>query len=209
MVERCRRGNRQAQQEVYSRTSGRIYRLLLNLTGSPEDAFDLAQDTYVRGFSRMARFGGRCSLSTWLYRIAVNEAMQFLRHRRMAKKKMKSLQVDDRVESEGERSTVKLDVNSALARLEPADRLMLLLRYREGLDYRAIAEVVGCAEGTVGSRLNRASGRLRRQLGDGYAPPEEIASLKHQNRGGRSGRRVKRGSDRGKRPGPAELSHGV
>ncbi len=192
LVERCSRGDRDAQHEVYSQTSARIYRLLLKLTGSPEDAFDLAQETYLRGFSRMEHFNGNCSLATWLYRIAINEAMQFLRRNKMARVKMKSLPAVDGVGLEDERSMARLDVNAALARLGPVDRLVLLLRYNEGLGYRAIAEVVGCAEGTVGSRLTRANERLRQLLGDGYAPPEETMAAKHQRKGDVSRLRAKR-----------------
>ena len=175
LVERCRRGDRVAQHELYLRTSTKLYHLLLRLTGCREDASDLTQETYIRGFSRIGQFNGNCAIETWLFRIAVNEAMKLLRHNKMAKAKIKSLMVEDCVKSTGEQNVARLDVKEALARLNYADRLILLLRYNGGLDYRAIARILGCAVGTVGSRLNRANGRLRQELGDGYAPREEEA----------------------------------
>ena len=72
-----------------------------------------------------------------------------------------------------------------MAALDPGDRLLLLLRYQEGLDYRTIAEVAQCAEGTVASGLNRARRRLRGLLDAGYGPGEETGAARHPR-----GRRV-------------------
>ena len=79
MVEGCRRGDRQAQRDLYETTSDRVFGLLLRMTGSKDDAFDLSQETYLKAFSQIEKFEGRSSIATWLYRIAVNEALQFLR----------------------------------------------------------------------------------------------------------------------------------
>ena len=180
LVERCRNGDREAQRELYARTSERIYRLLLRMTGSPDDAFDLAQDTYLRAFTRIGQFDGRSSLATWLYRIATTEALQFLRRARRTRANRQESRAEVAMESAGEQITARLDVHHALAKLEPLDRTMLLLRYQEGLDYRAMARIVGCAEGTVASRLNRARARFRERMGQSYAPREETNAVEHQ-----------------------------
>ena len=75
LVDGCRKGEREAQRELYARTCERIYALLLRMTRHPEDAFDLAQDTYLRAFARIGQFDGRSSLATWLYSIAVTQAL--------------------------------------------------------------------------------------------------------------------------------------
>ncbi len=168
LLERCRGGDREARQELYVRTSERIYRLLLKMTASPDDAFDLAQETYLKAFARIGQFDGRSSIATWLYRVAVNEALQFLRRREKLRVTVPEAAAERRTDSDIERHTVRLDINGALAVIAQTDRAMLLLRYQEGLDYRTIAEVVGCAEGTVASRLNRARQRVREILQESY-----------------------------------------
>lgn len=185
LLERCREGNRDAQRELYDRTSESVYRLLLKMTASPDDAFDLAQETYIKAFTRIGRFDGRSSVATWLYRVAFNEALQFLRRAGKTRMKLQEVVPDDDMESDIEQSTVRLDVNDALALLPARDRAMLALRYHEGLDYRAIAEVVGCAAGTVASRLYRARQGLREILQKSYAPGEEGAHDKHPNGDGK------------------------
>jgi RNA polymerase sigma-70 factor (ECF subfamily) len=181
LAEQCRQGNREAQREVYARTSERIYRLLVRMTGSPDHACDLAQDTYLRAFTRISQFDGRSSLATWVYRIAVTEALQFLRRAKRGRENLRTGVPNPEIPSTVEASISKLDLQEALSALEPTERALLLLRYQEGLDYRAIAEVLGCAEGTVGSRLNRARERLRNGLGRSYASAEESEAGKHQN----------------------------
>ncbi len=183
LVERCRKGDRKAQRELYDRTSGRIYSLLLKMTANPDDAFDLAQETYLKAFVHIDRFDGKSSVSTWLYRVAVNEALQFLRRANMTRVKLPEVAREHDSHFDAERSTIRLDVADALSTLVPTDRAMLLLRYQEGLDYRTIAEALGCAEGTVASRLNRARARVREILRKSYALGEEKDNGEHPIRG--------------------------
>ena len=82
LVSGCRAGDRLAQRTLYERTSERIYRLLLRLTRDHEDASDLAQSVYLRVFERIGQFDGQSQLTTWVYRIALNEALQHLRRRK-------------------------------------------------------------------------------------------------------------------------------
>ncbi len=182
MVERCRKGQREAQREFYARTVDRIHRLLLKMTNREEDAFDLAQETYLRAFAHIGQFDGRSSLQTWLYRIAVNEALKSLKRAKAQRKTLGSLSADPtRLEASGNQGDARTDVSAALAELSPSDRMMLLLRYEQGLDYRAIAAAVGCAEGTVASRLNRSRRRLRALLEPSYGNREETHAGTHLN----------------------------
>ena len=191
LVKRCREGDRQAQRELYDRTVERVYRLLLRLANNNrDDAFDLTQDTYVRVFTQLDRFDGRSRFETWLYRIAVNEGLQFLRDAGRRRKRARTVAREDRAESHEHEVTAKIDLDRALARLDDTDRTILLLRYQVGLDYRAIAAATDLAEGTVASRLNRARKKLRDLLGPAYGPPvgspckmEETAAKRHPNKG--------------------------
>lgn len=179
LVERCREGERQAQREVYDSTSQRIYRLLLRMTGNADDAFDLAQETYLKAFSQIGRFDGRSALATWLYRIAVNEALQFRRRAARERSGREAREIEPVLESGTERTAISLDVADALSTLPADDRAILLLRYQEGLDYRTIEEVLDCASGTVASRLNRARQRLRDILQKSYGPREDEWAADH------------------------------
>ena len=175
----CRRGDREAQRELYDQTSQRVYRVLLRMARNAEDAFDLAQETYLKAFRELDRFDGRSAVATWLYRIAVNEALQFIRRSKKITIRQGGEGIDPVERTPLDRGDVRLDVNDAMAKMPPTDRAMLLLRYQEGLDYREIAEIMGCAEGTVASRLNRSRQRLRELLEESYSSREDIATLKH------------------------------
>lgn len=176
LIARCKRGDRAAQHALYERTSERVFRLLVRMTHSHERAEDLAQETYLKAFSAIATFDERSALNTWLYRIAVNEALQWLRRKKPAliDPEVASARPDPR--DNGHDPGTRLDIEGAMAVLDPVDRAMLLLRYQEGLDYRAIAEITDIAMGTVASRLNRARERLRGLLRD-FAPQREETRL--------------------------------
>ncbi len=173
LVQRCCDGDREAQSEFYTRTSRRIYGLLLRMTGSEEAASDLAQETYLRAFARIQDFDARSTVATWLYRIAVNEALQHLRRLQRERERSEPVLPDVATPGFEDHHAAKLDVAEALGALAPDDRAVLLLRYQEGLDYRRMAAVLDCAEGTVASRLNRARAKLGELLGEGYAVREE------------------------------------
>jgi RNA polymerase sigma-70 factor (ECF subfamily) len=183
LVDRCQEGDREAWRELYDRTVERVYRLLRRMTGNDHDAFDLAQETYVRALVRIDQFDGRSSVSTWLYRIAVNEALQFMRREKRTLKHLQTFVEQPAPEPLADPAMARIDVNEALESLAPSDRVILLLRYQEGLDYRAMAEVLDCADGTVASRLNRARQRLRELLGRGYETGEESGGAGHPTNG--------------------------
>jgi len=193
LTARCRDGDREAQYELYDQTVTGIHHLLLKMTGNAEDAFDITQDTYIKAFAAIERFDGRSTIDTWLYRIAVNEALQFFRRGKREQRKREQLAGTVAQSSEtpdsgsDERSTMKMDVVSALAELDPDDRAILLLRYQEGLDYGALAEVLDCPAGTIASRLNRARRRIREKLEKDYGNDEETVGMRHQNIGKGSG----------------------
>lgn len=159
----CQRLDRAAQQELYARFADRLYRLLLKLTRRPDDAFDCVQNTFLRAFERIGQFDGRAALSTWLYRIAVNEAL-LLGRRSAAARAAQDRAARQRTGNGQPTPGLRLDVAHALDRLSQEDQLILLLRYDQNLDYRTIGDVLSVPGGTVASRLNRARERLRELL---------------------------------------------
>jgi len=168
LVKRCLAGDRDAQRQLYETTCQRIYGLLLRMTGNVEDASDLTQATYVKGLQKLDQFDGRSAVTSWFYKIAVNEALQFRRRASIGTTKLRELAPIRSIEAKHPQTDVRLDVEAALMELSPDDRVLLLLRYQEELDYRGIAAVLDCAEGTVASRLNRARDRLREVLQKSY-----------------------------------------
>lgn len=180
LIEACRRCDRDAQHELYERYGERIYRLTLRLAGNSHDAFDLTQETFVRAFQRISAFDGRSDVGTWLYRIATNEALQLFRRRGTEQRHLRVL-AEQRARA-GDTCTASdgPEVDGALARLSEPHRVILILKYQEGLRYEEIAEVLEIAPGTVASRMNRARAELRAILTDESSlPAEETADQQH------------------------------
>ncbi len=162
LVARCREGDREAQGDLYALTSDRIYRLLLRMTGRPDDAFDLAQDTYLKVFASIDQFKGDSGLTTWIYRIALNEARQHLRRRRIADAKLKIVkEMREYATAVEPDPTALVDMREALNRLPVAERTMIVLRHFDQLSYDEMAQLLEKAPGTIASALNRARRMLR------------------------------------------------
>lgn len=183
-IEAAKRGDREAMRRLYDRHVGRVFPLLLRMTGREEDAFDLTQETFLRAFERIEAFDGRSAFGTWLYRIAVNEALQQFRkrgteHRHRAEAAAAQRSRDENV---GQAIQRRIEIEDALSRLSSDHRAVLLLRYQEGLDYAAIAEILGCEPGTVASRLNRARAELRGILDEREPAAEVRAASGHRIR---------------------------
>jgi RNA polymerase sigma-70 factor (ECF subfamily) len=129
-----------------------------------EDAADVMQQVFLQVFRKIDQFSGRSQLSTWLYRVAVNEALQHLRTRDRAVTRTLEFDVVDRSPASTQRSEDAEILEQALARLDPELRCVFLLREGEGMDYHDIASALNIVEGTVASRLNRARRQLRDHL---------------------------------------------
>lgn len=160
LVAACCEGDCDAQRELYERHCQRVYRLMYRMVG-PEHADDLTQQVFLRILQTIGQFRGQSALSTWLYRLATNEALQFLR--RNARRTTLALRVepaDDRA-PEHRRLEDRETLEQALAELDPDLRAIFLLREVEQLSYYEIAMALDIAEGTVASRLNRARRLLR------------------------------------------------
>jgi len=175
LVERHARGDESAFDEVYTLHSGRVYGLCLRLAGDPEEAFDLAQEVFLRVHRHLARFRGRSSLSTWIYRVTVNHCRSRLARRRISAVPLEeAVARGDEPRARGadpERlavvSQASRRLGAALARLPLKLRMAVVLRDVEGLAYGEIASVLRVPVGTVRSRIARAREALRQELGDG------------------------------------------
>lgn len=163
LVEACLAGNRCAMQQLYEQCSDHVYGLMVRMVGR-QDADDLTQHVFLTMFRKLNQFNGQSKLETWLYRLATNEALQHLRRN---KRRSTAPLVTEPETSDPDRIGVSEEaelLETAMSRLEPELRAVVLLKEQRGLSYQEIAVAVGIPEGTVGSRLNRARKELRQEL---------------------------------------------
>lgn len=188
LVERFRRGDWTAFEEIVAGYQDRVFTQCYHLTGNYADAQDLAQEVFVRAFRGLASFRGDAELGTWLHRIAVNLFLNWRKGRRTAATVVSIDETRDTGEGvlqwqlagDCEDPTEVMDreqrrqlVREAIARLPRDFRAVLILRDMEGHSYEDIAQILGCSLGTVKSRLNRA----RKALRDTYAELSSQAGL--------------------------------
>lgn len=163
-------GHRDAFSDLVLRHQDRIYRLALKFVRRPDLAEDVAQRVFLNAYARLAEFKAEAAFTTWLYRIAFNESVSTLRYEK--RRRMAPIQegageapaVDGNPSEAMEREEARSRVQAALARIDPEDRALLLMREMEGLDYSRIAQVLEVPVGTVRSRLHRAREALRAEL---------------------------------------------
>ncbi len=182
-LEALRAGDRAEFARLVEATSGAIYRLALKMLDNPQDAEDVLQDTYMKAYRHLSGFDGRSKLSTWLYRIATNEALMLIR-----KRQPEGISIDDNVETgEGEQEPIQIvdwcclpeeelmssegraHLDQAIDGLPYSLRVVFLLRDIEGLSTRETADVLNLSETAVKTRLSRARLRLREELSAYYA----------------------------------------
>ncbi|MFP4200414.1 MAG: RNA polymerase sigma factor [Clostridia bacterium] len=179
LVNLARSGDVSAFETLVEEYDGRIYNMSFRMLGNSEDARDITQETFLKAYSSLPRFRGDSTFSTWVYRIAKNACLDFLRRRSrgMAFSLDEPLNTE---EGELERqipgdlpdpeevaldSEVRRAVADAIANLPPHHRSIIVLRDIEDLRYEEIAEVLEVELGTVKSRLYRARAALSKVLG--------------------------------------------
>ena len=163
IVSACKEGDRNAQRLLYERHNRDIYRLMVRMVGL-DDANDLTQQVFLRLLVNIAQFSGRSRFETWLYRVAMNESLQFLRRRAREKDRVPLQEPADRARPHEVRVEHRELLQHGLERIDPELRSIFLLREAEQFSYQEIALILGISEGTVASRLNRARRQLRERL---------------------------------------------
>jgi RNA polymerase sigma-70 factor (ECF subfamily) len=175
LVTRHRYGDPRAFEEVFARFSPMVFNIALRLSGDSQDAADLSQEVFLRVHRHLGRFGGRSSLKTWIYRVAVNHCRSRLGRKRLPCRPLAAVSQDrEREVPDPRRGPEELAVAGDLARLVEEALAALPLRFREavvlrdleGLSYQEIAAVLRVRIGTVRSRIARGRARLRSLLED-------------------------------------------
>jgi RNA polymerase sigma-70 factor (ECF subfamily) len=173
LVARLRAGEQDAYREIVDAYRDRIITVVSRVAGAGADAEDLAQDAFLKAFAALDRFDGRSALFTWIYRIAVNTARDWVDYRR--RRPVVPLEGPHGGPAEpadtsplpaeaAERQELRAAVRAALERLPEPFRTTLILREMEGHSYEEVAEILGISIGTVESRLFRARAKLRALL---------------------------------------------
>lgn len=170
VIEGCRKGDYDAFRALFESHKDRVYSIALRYSGDRAAAMDIAQDTFLKLLGSIQEFRGDASFDAWLYRIVVNACLDYQRRGRRTIPFLDDL--FDRLCAPAEsvlhrlmRSEVAEDVQETVRKLAPEQRIVVVLRYTEGMSYEEIAEALGCSRGTVASRLNRAHKILERRLG--------------------------------------------
>jgi RNA polymerase sigma-70 factor (ECF subfamily) len=172
LVNRLRQGDANAFAELYELHAGRLYGLAYRMAGNGADADDLLQDIFLLVHRKLAGFKGESALGTWLYKLALNHCLDFLRSKgaRM-EQATASLDEDDGWErvrptrvSDAEMTVTRIDLERAIEQLPAGCRAAFLLHDVEGFEHHQISTILGIAEGTSKSQVHKARMRLRGYL---------------------------------------------
>jgi RNA polymerase sigma-70 factor (ECF subfamily) len=168
IVQRCRRGDMAAFEELYTRFGSRLYTVAYRITGSAADAEDLVQDIFLQVYRRLDSYRGEAALGTWLHRLAVNACLDFVRSKQGRRQRVTDTAEDlDALPApaagpwRAEAALDRMDLERAVAQLPPSYRRAFMLHDVEGLEHHEIGEALGIAEGTSKSLLFKARTRLR------------------------------------------------
>jgi len=184
LVRRCQAGDTEAFDELVTRYRTRVFGMIYNMVHSEQDAWDLAQDSFLKAWKSIKRFRGRSSFYTWIYRIVMNVTIDWLRKKQI---KGAGTEFDDAIQLRQvdpasktvpktealpyetmERDEIRVRIDKAIAQLSSEQRAVILMKEIENMQYHEIAEALGCSIGTVMSRLFYARKKLQTLLRDVY-----------------------------------------
>lgn len=180
LVRRAQRGDLSAFDALVRRYQERIYATIYHMTSSHEDANDLAQETFIKAYQALHLFKGDSTFFTWIYRIAINKTINFLKQRKhRAHLSLNELDLNAEhdpklaalVSHKTPRREVNLNelqekLNEAMQKLSETHRLVVTLHDVQGLSHEEISRILDCNVGTVRSRLFYARQQLQALLSD-------------------------------------------
>jgi RNA polymerase sigma-70 factor (ECF subfamily) len=180
LVRRAQRGQREAFDVLVERYKSRLYGVVYHMLGNHEDANDMVQDSFLNAYRNLTRFKNQSSFYTWIYRVAVNRTINFMRrNRRRTEYSLDdfdaAIQTDpDFVEMmshatpsrEVGLTELQEQLNAALQKLSDTHRAVVVMHDIQGMTHADIARAMKCSEGTVRSRLFYARQQLQALLSD-------------------------------------------
>jgi RNA polymerase sigma-70 factor (ECF subfamily) len=184
LVRRCQAGQSEAFDELVTRYRTRVFAMIYNMVHNEQDAWDLAQESFIKAWKSIKRFRRHSSFYTWIYRIVMNVTIDWLRKKHI---KGGGVEFDDAVQMKEvdpasrtvpkadplphqrlEHAEIRARIEKAIKQLSPEHRAVILMKEIEGMQYHEIAETLGCSIGTVMSRLFYARKKLQHLLRDVY-----------------------------------------
>ena len=175
LVKVIRESQSEKYQEIISRYQGKLFAYLYRLVGNREEAEDLLQDVFIKVYRNLRSYDDQRKFSSWIYRIAHNEAINHIKRRYLkkfvswedlnsTKDKLETSNLEDGpAETWIKKETVK-DIDAAVGRLPLKYRQVLLLRYFSDKSYDEISEILGKPLNTVGTLINRAKKKLAEEI---------------------------------------------
>ena len=184
LVKRCQAGDTEAFDALVTRYRTRVFGMIYNMVHSEQDAWDLAQESFLKAWKSIGRFRGQSSFYTWIYRIVMNVTIDWLRKKQV---KGAGAEFDDAIQLREidpasktvpktealphqamERDEIRARIQKAIGQLSPEHRAVILMKEIDEMQYHEIAEALGCSIGTVMSRLFYARKKLQSLLRDVY-----------------------------------------
>jgi len=181
-VSRARAGDAGAFRVLVERHSRSLFGLAYRMTGNEADAEDVVQDSFLRAYRQLGAFDDRASFGSWVYRIAVNCALDLMRARRRRSGQTRSTDPEmedpiaalpspdpapDRLALSGE---IRERLASAMSRLSDTERSAFVLRHFEGMGMEDVSRALGCQPGAAKHSIFRAVRKLRRALEPAVSP---------------------------------------
>ena len=164
LIARCQAGDVEAFEALYRQHAPRLYTLACRMAGSPEDGEDLLQEIFLQAYRKLGGFKGDSAVGTWLYRLALNHCLDYVRSRQAKMTKLtETLDADSSFEPAARRETpiARLDLERAVERLPEGCREAFVLHDVEGFDHKEVGKLLGIAEGTSKSQVFKARMKLR------------------------------------------------
>lgn len=182
LIRAAQKGDQNAFEQLIRRYDQGVLRLANRLLRSPEDAYDIYQEAFLRVFKNLNQFRFDCSFQTWLYRIVTNLCLDTLRKRKVRKEEAATVQTSDGLRDRMDlvedgtavndpqrnllSSEVKQRIESTLGELTPRERMVFEMRHYDGMRLRAIGDALGTTEEAAKNCLFRATQKMRAALGD-------------------------------------------
>lgn len=188
LVDRALSGDRTAFEELYRKTVRRVFNLVLRLVGSVQEAEEITQEVYCQVYRNLPRFEGRSSFYTWVFRIATNVSLQYVKWRSRRAKDTPIIFIPESElprrggfreydpEREAERRALYRQLGEALGKLPAAQRLVLVLGPIQGHSYEEMSKILGISTNVIKGRLHRARENLRSFLHDANSPAAVAAN---------------------------------
>jgi RNA polymerase sigma-70 factor (ECF subfamily) len=167
LAQKAGTGDLSAFEELYRRHFRRVYSLCLRMTANPEEAEDLAQETFIQLFNKVGSFRGDSAFTTWLHRMTVNQVLMHFRRRKSRPEFTTTegetpVQIVQGTENQNKMPIVdRIVLEDAITKLPPGYRTVFVLHDVEGHEHNEIAEMLGISEGTSKSQLHKARLKLR------------------------------------------------